>query len=62
MSRRRVRMTVVFEFDYLVHKLGAEQIDRLATNFLDHPTEFLHPSELEIDETLLVHFEDITEE
>jgi hypothetical protein len=46
----------------LVHKLGAEQIDRLATNFLDHPTEFLHPSELEIDETLLVHFEDITEE
>jgi hypothetical protein len=55
-------MTVVFEFDYLVHKLGAEQIDRLAENFLDHPTEFLHPKELEVDEVLVVNFEDITED
>lgn len=59
---RRLRMTVVFEFDYLAPKLGFEQVDRLAENFLDHPTEFLHPKELEVDEVLVVNFEDITEE
>lgn len=59
---RRLQLTVVFEFDYLVHKVGAEQIDRLIANFLDHPTEFLHPKELEIDEVLLVNIEDVTEE
>lgn len=59
---RRLQLTVVFEFDYLVHKLGAEQIDRLVENFIDHPTEFLHPKELEIDEVLMVNIQDITED
>lgn len=57
---RRVRMTLVFEFDYLVNKMGAEQADILVENFTNDPTAFIHP--LEIDEELFVHIEDITEE
>jgi hypothetical protein len=58
----RVRMTMVYEFDYLAPKLGSQQVHNLAENFLDHPTEFLHPKELEVDEVLMFSFEDITGE
>jgi hypothetical protein len=59
---RRMRLTVIYEFDYLVHKLGSEQGDRLIENFLKDPTGFLHPTELEVNEELVVAIEDITEE
>jgi len=57
---RRVRMTLVFEFDYLVNKMGSEQADILVENFTNDPTAFIHP--LECDEELMVAIEDITEE
>lgn len=57
---RRIRMTLVYEFDYLVHKMGAEQADRLVENFTSDPTAFIHP--LECDEQLMVAIEDITED
>lgn len=53
-------MSLVFEFDYLVDKMGKEQADILVQNFTNDPTAFVHP--LEIDENLYVAIEDITEE
>lgn len=53
-------MTLVYEFDYLVHKVGPEQADRLVENFTNDPTGFIHP--LEWDEQMIVSIEDITEE
>lgn len=57
----RLRMTVVFEFDY--HGDVSEvTVDRLTENFLKDPEGFIHPYELEFDEVLIVDIEDITEE
>lgn len=55
----RLRMTVVYEFDYTGNIVPAA-IDRMHANFLADPTSFLHPHELEWDEVLVVDFEDIT--
>lgn len=58
---KRLRMTVLHEFDY--HgELTTEAVDRLSQNFLRDPTAFLHPDELEWDEVLIVEFYDISEE
>lgn len=54
----RLRMTVVYEFDY-TGDLDSAAIDRLHHNFMGDPTSFLHPHELEWDELLIVDFEDI---
>lgn len=57
---KRVRMTIVHEFDY--HgDLTMEAADRLCANFMSDPTAFLHPHELEWDEVLLIDLEDITD-
>ena len=53
-------MTLVYEFDYLVSKMGSEQANMLVENFTNDPTAFVHP--LEIDENLYVGIEDVTEE
>lgn len=58
---KRLRLTMVFEFDYL-GEVSEEKMDRLATNFLKDPTGFVHPEELEWDEILIVDIENITED
>lgn len=58
---KRLRLTMVFEFDYHGN-LSEAAVDRLTENFLKDPTNFIHPDELEWDEVLLVDLEDITEE
>lgn len=56
----RVRMTVVYEFDY--HgELTDQAVDRLGENFINDPTGFYGIEEAAWDETLVVEFEDITE-
>lgn len=57
---RRLRLTVLYEFDY--HgEVDETTMARLINNFATDPTGFLHPSELEIDETLVVDVEDVTD-
>lgn len=57
----RLRLTMVFEFDYHGNLVEAT-VDRLAENFLKDPTNFIHPDELEWDEVLVVDIQNITEE
>jgi hypothetical protein len=56
-----MRLTVVYEFDYLVDQVTEEMATRLVHNFSVDPTGFLHPTELEVDEELIVQVEDITD-
>jgi hypothetical protein len=57
---RRLRLTVLYEFDY--HgEVDETTMTRLINNFAADPTGFLHPRELEIDETLIVDLEDVTD-
>lgn len=57
----RVRMTVVYEFDY--HgDLTEEAVNRLSQNFLMDPTGFYGIEEAAWDETLVVEFEEVTEQ
>lgn len=57
----RLRLTMVFEFDY--HgELSEDSVNRLAENFLADPTAFVHPHELECDETLIVDISNAEEE
>lgn len=58
---KRLRMTMVFEFDYHGN-LSEGAVDRLTTNFLKDPTGFIHPEELEWDEVLIVDIENITKD
>lgn len=57
----RVRMTVVYEFDYQ-GEVTDEVVDRLSHNFIADPTGFYGIGEMAWDEKLVVEFEDITEE
>jgi len=58
---KRLRMTVVYEFDYYgeVDDIVAIQ---LVNDFTKDPTSFLHPDEPQWDETLIIDIEDITDE
>jgi hypothetical protein len=57
----RVRMTMVYEFDY--HgELSEDAVDRLHDNFMKDPTGFLHPHELEWDEIIVVDFTEVESE
>lgn len=49
-------MTMIYEFDY-VGNVDMDVADRLAQNFWQDPTGFVHP--MEWDETLLVDIQEV---
>lgn len=62
MEPRRLRMTMVHEFDWASEALLGTDADALVLNFLKDPHTFLNLESPEWDETIVVDIEDITEE
>lgn len=59
---KRVRMTVVYDFTWSGGELTNHDVDRMAANFLQDPAGFMNLESPEWDETVLVDFEDVTEQ
>lgn len=59
MDSRRVRMTLVYEFDY-IGELDADTVTILVDNFYRDPTAFI--ADPAWDESILVAIDDITDE
>lgn len=57
---KRLRLTVVHEFDWTGKDVTVEDIDRLVNNFLKDPTSFLALDSLGFDEKVMVDVEDIS--
>lgn len=62
MKSRRVRLTMVYEFDWASEALLGTDADRLVENFLKDPYAFLNLESPEWDETIVVDVEDVTNE
>lgn len=59
---RRVRMTVVYDFTWSGGDLTDQHVDEMASNFLKDPAGFMNLEYPEWDETVIVDFEDVTDE
>ena len=58
MSKQRIRMTMVYEFDYY-GEVNDDSMIQLVNEFTKDPTEFLCPTEIQLDETLIIDVEAI---
>ena len=58
----RLRMTMVYEFDWVSEALLGTDVDRLIENFLKDPAAFLNLENPEWDETIVIDMEDVTNE
>lgn len=57
---KRLRMTVLYEFDWTGETLTDATVDTMVGLFLKDPTEFLGIDRMAFDETIYVDVEDIT--
>ena len=58
---RRLRMTVVYDFDWEAPEMKSTDADALVRNFLKDPTAFLNISGMAVDEALYIDLEDISD-
>lgn len=59
---RRLRMTVLYEFDYTKDSPPSEvEVDNMVNLFLRDPGEFLGIDRMAYDETIIVDLEDVTD-
>lgn len=61
-NSKRIRMTMVYEFDWVSEEFSPTDADRLVENFLADPYAFLNLESPEWDETIVVDVEDVTDE
>lgn len=59
---RRIRMTMVYEFDWQAEEMREKDVDTLVRNFLADPYAFLNLENPQWDETIVVDVEDVTDE
>jgi len=61
MKPLRLRLTMVYEFDWLAEELRDRDADALVQNFLKDPHAFLNLESPEWDEVIIVDVEDVTD-
>lgn len=58
---KRLRLTMVYEFDWEASMLLGTDVDRLVENFLKDPYAFLNLESPQWDETIVIGVEDISD-